>query len=159
MNITLSSTVDLRGGICRVEPPQASTDKFKKPYKTHVILRIWLSEIDSIALAHATCAYKTNEKHQFNVWCSRCQSCDISEVHPSNRSSPKQQLDLSHLEFENKSKTTRPHDMHHNSSSPWRLMKYQIMTMNKKVVQTILHFRNTSKLMVLVSSLQKTQQT
>ena len=30
--------------------------------KEYGVLRIWLSEIDSIAPAHATCAYKTNEK-------------------------------------------------------------------------------------------------
>ena len=46
----------------RVKPCQASTGKVKKHYKTYVILRIWLTEIDPIAPAHDTYVYKTNVK-------------------------------------------------------------------------------------------------
>ena len=37
-----------RGAICRVQTWQASTGEVKKPYKTSVILRVWLSEIGPI---------------------------------------------------------------------------------------------------------------
>ena len=44
-----------------------STIEIKKHYKTCVILRIWVSDIEPIAPGHATCAYKTHVKQQLLI--------------------------------------------------------------------------------------------
>ena len=48
------------------ERPTPPAEKSKKHYKTCVILRIWVTEIDPIEPGHATNAYKTSVKSTFS---------------------------------------------------------------------------------------------
>ena len=64
----LSPTEDLRGWKVKGQKVSPLHRRNQKHYKTCVILRIWLTEIDPIEPDHATNAYKTSVKSTFSMY-------------------------------------------------------------------------------------------